>query len=301
VRRSYGRASGDLALLACACAWGATFPITRAALADVSPALLVAIRFLLATVLLAPWWPRGASLRAASPLGWGVALGAVLACGFTLQTWGLTRIGAGRSAFLTALYVLLTPLIEWGWTRRRPPARSFAGAVLALGGVAAMTGFGGATIRLGLGDLATLAAAAFFALQISLLSRALALHDAARLLILQVAACGALAMPAALLLEESRLQLSIELLLAIVFLGAVATALVLGLQIYGQRRTTPTRAALLFASEPVWAAAIATWLGERMSGRESIGAALIVAGILLGTLPLRSAQGAGSPTSSQTP
>ncbi len=301
MRGPRARVSGDLALAACACAWGATFPVTRLALADASPILLVAVRFLLASLLLAPFWPRREIAENRKALAAGLVLGALLAAGFALQSWGLTRIGAGRSAFLTAVYVLITPLVEWLWTRRRPAGRALAGAVVAVAGVATMTGGLGAGLRPGAGDLATLAAAVFFALQISCLARALARHGASRLLIFQVAACGALALPAAAVFETPRLAPTTGLLFSVVFLGTAGTAIALGLQAYGQRHASPTRAALLFASEPVWAALLAAWLGETMTGREPLGAALILAGILIGTLSAGTRQRDAASAASHSP
>ncbi|RMG44671.1 MAG: EamA family transporter, partial [Acidobacteria bacterium] len=128
---------GDLALLCCAALWGATFPATRALLQHASPLTANALRFTAAALLLAPAGLRGRSSPARLP---GIALGLVLGAGYALQTAGLARIGSARSAFLTALYVLMTPLVEWALRRGRPPLRTLAGGALAVAGVAVMSG-----------------------------------------------------------------------------------------------------------------------------------------------------------------
>jgi drug/metabolite transporter (DMT)-like permease len=278
------RLRGDLALLACAIGWGTTFPLTRLALEDASPLVLVAARFLLAALLLLRWgfYPDPRGLVRALPVG--LWLGLLLTGGYALQTYGLTLISASRSAFLTAFYVLFTPLFDWIVNRRRPPWPPLAGAPIALGGVALMTGGGWRGVP-GLGDLVTLACAAMFAAQIVALGSALRRHRARQLLFLQIAVCGLLSLTAAPWLEAPRLVPTGRLIGAILFLGIVATVLLLGLQAYGQRHTTPTRAAILFSSEPVWAALFAALLGEQLATHEIAGAGLVLVGLVVATVP----------------
>jgi drug/metabolite transporter (DMT)-like permease len=279
-----GRFAGDAALLACAIGWGTTFPVTSRALDDASPLVLNALRFSVAALVLVRrgLYPSPRVLRPV--LGWGAALGAMLAGAYALQTFSLTLIGPSRSAFLTAFYVLFTPLIDWLWLRRRPERRVVAGVPIALAGVAVMTG-----VSLGrppgLGDVLTLLCAALFAAQIVALGEALGKHPARQILFLQIAFCGFGSALAAPLVETPRAELSsLPLLASVFFLAVVATVLLLGLQAFGQARTTATRAAVLFSSEPVWAALFSAAAGERLRLHEIAGAALVLAGILVATV-----------------
>lgn len=274
---------GDAALVACAVGWGATFPMLHAALKDASPITFNGARFLLASLVLA--WalvrPGVAEVRRAA--GWGALLGITLAAGFSLQAWAIPSVGPTRSAFLTAFYVLFTPPIEWLATGRRPSAAAALGALLAFVGAVVMTGTG-RQAGISLAAIATLAAALLFAIQVVGLHLAIARHSLRSLLFTEVLAAGVLCAASAPLLESPRFDPTPGMLTRLAFLAIVATALLLGLQAYGQSHTTATRAAILFASEPIWAALFGRLAGESLSGNEIFGAATILAGILVATV-----------------
>ncbi len=271
----------------CAFTWGATFPAVRLALQDASPLTLLAVRFLLAAAVVAiPAWKLGPSaLRAA--LRWGLSLGVVLALAFAAQTFGLAAIGPSRSAFLTAFYVVFTPVCEWLLIGRPPARRLWFAAFVTFGGGALMTG-AGFTGAIGAGDVWTLICAALFALHLVMVTMALRRHDNFQILFLQVAVCGAACAAVAPIAELPRYDLNARSIGLVLFLSVVATIGALWLQNYGQARTTATRAAVLFATEPVWAAAFSYLAGDRLSGREILGASVVFSGVLLATLPARS-------------
>ncbi len=281
--RDAGHLGGDLALLACAIGWGATFPVVEASLDHASPLVLNGVRFLLAAVFLVRPALRASPAEHGAAAGWGLALGVLLAAGYALQTTGLQTIDPARSAFLTAFYVILTPLIDWLVRGHRPARAVLVGAVLALAGVFVMTG--GGRGGFGFGDVLTLACAVAFAAQIVVLGIALRRHAAGVLLVQQIAITAVLSLAVAPLVETPRFDGTPELWLALAFLGLFATDLLLWLQTWGQRRTSPGRAAVLFSSEPVWAAVFAVLLGMRPTRDDLAGGALVIAGMLVATLP----------------
>ncbi len=233
-----------------------------------------------------PAWKLGPSaLRAA--LRWGLILGVVLALAFAAQTFGLAAIGPSRSAFLTAFYVVFTPVCEWLLIGRPPARRLWFAAFVTFGGGALMTG-AGLTGTISAGDLWTLICAVLFALHLVMVAMALRRHDNLQILFLQVAVCGAACAVVAPIAERSRYDLNARSIGLVLFLSVVATIGALWLQNYGQARTNATRAAVLFATEPVWAAAFSYLAGDRLSGREILGASVVFSGVLLATLPARS-------------
>ncbi len=276
---------GEFALLACAVGWGATFPLIDASLEHASPLTLNAVRFGLAALLLLPRLFRQGQGTLRAALAPGLALGIVLAAGYALQTYAMPLVGPSRSAFLTAFYVIFTPLLDWIFNGERPRAQVALGALLAFAGAALMSG--GAGLGVGLGDLLTLACAFFFAGHITLLSWALRRADGGRLLFLQIAGCALVSALVAPFVESPRFEPELTLVLSVLFLSVVATVLLIGFQTYGQSRASATRAALLFASEPVWAALLSAMLGERLAAGELVGAGIILGGILVAILPLR--------------
>lgn len=275
------KAEGFLALMCVI--WGATFSLVRESLAGTDPHLYLLLRFALAAAVTALVFRGRIDLRDRPTFFKGLALGAVLYLGFIFQTIGLAHTGAARSGFLTALYIVLVPLLLALHRRRRPSLRALAATVAALGGVAWMSGpdlvAGG---WLGLGEVLTLACAVFFALQI-LLAGALPVPGRVWTLhFWQLATVAVLGAAGWLLLGEPRVQVDVQLGVSLLFTGVLGSVLALGLQLRWQPETTPERAAIVYSFEPVFAA-LTAWLllGERLGAAEIGGGALILAGLWL--------------------
>ena len=281
----------DLALLCVACTWGATFPVVKAALDDASPVLFLAVRFALASLFVIPLWPVLRPRPRARELAAGGVLGALLAVPFTLQTVALQEIGAARSAFLTSLYVLLVPLFAVVFTRRAPSASTWRGLALVLIGLLAMT-WDGVGLGWRAGDLLTVGCAVGFALHIVGVGALTVRYDYRRLFVLQILVATVL-LSGAVALEPVRWTFSPRLIGALLATAGLATALAFYVQNRVQRHTSASRAAIIFAMEPVFAALAAVGLSGGQVGlstREMGGAALILGGMLASELgPRRSA------------
>jgi drug/metabolite transporter (DMT)-like permease len=110
-------------------------------------------------------------------------------------------------------------------------------------------------------------------------------HDSIRLSLAQIAAVAVLAMGGATGFETPTLHLPARAWGAILFTGALATALAYGLQVYVQRFTTPTHTALLFSLEPVFAAFFGWWWSHEVLGvKELVGCGLILTGMIVAEL-----------------
>jgi drug/metabolite transporter (DMT)-like permease len=278
---------GDLALVTCAAGWGLTFPLIGDAVReDVSPLLFVGIRFSVSTLVLLPlaWWqgsiPRGRALRD------GLLVGLFVFVGFASQTLGLQTLSAARSAFLTSFYVLFTPLLAVLITRVRPAPAVLAGLALAFAGGVVLTGAGDSLSGgLTLADGLTLLCALAFAAQMVALSVVARRHGALSLALSQSVVTAVAALALSPMAETLVLRPTGPALFSLAFNGLVASALLLGLQAWGQRSTSASRAAVLFASEPVWATFFAFLLWHQRPGpRDLSGGALILAGILIAEL-----------------
>ncbi len=266
-------------LLGAALIWGSTFVVVDAAIERVSSLLFNALRFSLALLMLLPvvvlrrTWPSRQTWIA------GFAVGAPLMVGFALQTVGLEEIGAARSAFLTGLYVVMVPLLLVLVLRRLPAAGSVIGVLLATGGLVLLTGVDpGNWLR---GDLLTLGCALSFAVQILAVDRFSRRCELLPLLFAQMFWVALLCWPATLL-ETPRWVSAPDVwaaLLATAFLGSLIAVLA---QNYAQRKTTPTRAAVILTMEPVFATVTAfAFAGERFGSGEIAGSILILAGMLV--------------------
>ncbi len=272
--------------------WGSSFAILRSLLQGdaASPLSLVAVRMALSSALLAGFMAATASGRArlrairGDLLRDGLVVGLLLGVGFVLQTEGLSRTTASRSGFLTGTLVVLTPLIEFALFRKRPAPPALLGVVLAFVGMTVLSApWSDASQATVLGDTLTLLCALVFAGQIVALGRVAAKHPVLPMLLLQLATTGAIAAVAGPLIERQHFSGAPRLWAALLYLALFATLLAFGIQTWAQKVLPPVRVALIGSLEPVFAALwAAVLIGERLTSRELLGGALIVAGVVVG-------------------
>ncbi|MBA3972757.1 MAG: EamA/RhaT family transporter [Candidatus Solibacter sp.] len=279
------RLRAELTLVLIALIWGATFVVVKAALADATTLAFLAIRFSVASLLLFLVFRSrlGAAVPARTSWIGGAVCGAFLFVGYALQTSGLRYTTASNSAFLTGLYVVLVPLFVSIHARRRLGLAVWAACALAFAGTALMTGLGiGAPNR---GDLLTIGCAAAFSAHIVAVAHWSGRINYEWLTLLQVAGVAALSLATFWWAETPSIHWTPRLLAALLATAALATALSFSLYTWAQRHTSATRAALLFALEPVFAGLVAwVFAGERWTALSLAGAALILASILLAEL-----------------
>lgn len=259
--------------------WGGTFLAVQSGLQWAGPYALVGMRFGLAAILIAVLRHRTLSSLTAREWRAGMTVGCALFFGYSLQTVGLAHISSSKSAFLTALYVPMVPLVQWLWWRRTPGTGAWAGIGLAFAGTVLLAGPAGITWSFGVGDVLTIASALAIAMEILLLSRCSPGCDPGRLAFVQTLTVAVLCLPVALLRSEGLPQLT-PMLLALVAGLAVMTALIQYAMSWAQQAVSATRATLIYSLEPVWAGLVGWIAGERLGWLGLSGGALIVLGIL---------------------
>jgi drug/metabolite transporter (DMT)-like permease len=262
-------AVADLALLILTVLWGTTFTLVKDVLAVAPPAVFLAARFGVATLLLGAVW--AVRRDRPSPGLWrdGVLLGLAMLTGFGLQTLGLRLTTPARSGFITGLSVLIVPFVARFALGRQVRAAAWLGVALAVAGLAVLTrpfsDAVGQAIRAG--DLLTLGCAVAFAGQIIFTSEWSPRHPLVPFVSLQVGTtlAGALA---AIPLEEPRLAPGAlpQFASVVGFTGIAMTALAFFVMNWGQRHTTAVRAALIFSLEPVAAALFSHFYGGEPLG-----------------------------------
>lgn len=274
------RLKAELALSVAAMIWGSTFVVVKEALGDISPVLYLALRFWMGSLILLFWLREMPSRRI---LAGGSLTGLFLSVGMILQTMGLKYTAASNVGFLTSLYIPLVPFVGACVYGYRTGLRELLAVLAASVGIGLIS-FDPSSLTVNRGDLMTVAAAVLFAFQIVLVTRYGADGELAWLVWLQVT-MTALVSSFGVLFESSFVNWTMRLWWAfgITVLGATVAAFLL--QSWGQRQTTATRAALIFALEPVFAGlASYYWLGERLTGRGWAGAGLVLFGVLLAEL-----------------
>jgi drug/metabolite transporter (DMT)-like permease len=266
--------------------WGGTFLAVQYAMTMSGPFFFVGLRF--ATAALAVGLLSIKSLRG---LTWlevkaGVAIGVSIAIGYSMQTWGLQTIPSSKSAFITAMYVPLVPLLQWICLRKMPGLMSWVGVALAFIGLIFLAGPAGTSLTLGAGEIITLISALAIAAEIIMISAWAGKVDIKRVTIVQLATASMVAFATMVPAGESVPPFSSGLLVIALGLG-IFSAIIQVTMNWAQRSVSPTRATVIYTGEPVWAGIFGRIAGERLPLLALLGGALIVLGVLVSELKLR--------------
>lgn len=269
--------------------WGLSYVGLKVSLAALAPFALVASRFWLAVPCLLPWLSRQggvASLRrAAKP---GIVTGAALATGYLLQAVGMTETTASMGGFLAGLIVLLVALGGWLLLGDQLRPSAVLGLALGVGGLVLLCASGEDTgHNTARGIALQVGSSCAFAAHVLLLSRLSPRGDEMafsvwQLLVVAVAASVAVAVQGDVGAAGQPLRLDATLLASLAYLGVLATGIGLGVQSVVQPLIRPTHVALMFATQPVWAALGGVIvLGDSLGAWQMLGGVMIVAGVVV--------------------
>ena len=271
----------ELVLIVITMFWGGTFPIIHDTLTLCGPFFFVGCRFLLAALALGICFRK--TLREAAPhdILAGAVIGVIAFTGYFLQTYGLQTISSSRSAFLTALYVPLVPIMQWLFLRRPPSLMNWIGVCCAFAGLLLMAGPGNVDASFGRGEAATLCGAVVFAGEIIAIGFFAGRVQLQCVTFTQVLVAGLLSLCLMVPANESIPDATLVPSLALAAGLGLATALIQLAMNWAQRSVSPTRATLIYASEPVWGGFFGRLAGDRLPLPALLGAAFIVTGVLI--------------------
>ena len=302
--------AGPLLILLCTVVWGSAFVAQKLGADHFGPFAISCYRNLLAGFFL--WGALGLrrqfARRVRSGFGgsllespWkrteilgGAASGVVLFVAMLAQQLGIERTTPGVSAFLTANYVLIVPVLAWIVGKGRPGVGVVTGVGLALVGTyfisiststpAAAT----APLSIGAGELWTLGCAVLFAVQIMVVDHFAPGSDMLRFSMVQMFVAGLVALPFVFLpseLARASWQGFVKGVPALVYLGVFSSGIAYTLQNLGQARTPPALAAILMSMESVFGAFFG-WLllGDVLSLRQIVGCLLVLSAVILSQL-----------------
>lgn len=272
------RLAPELVLVLATALWGAAFLVTHIAMARVQPLPFLALRFCVAAV--AVRLLTGARLARATrtEFSGGAAISVAMLAGYTLQAAALATLGSGRVAFICALYVPIVPLLQTALTGQVPRAKTWISVGLACAGMMFMAGGSGGGF--GPGEACALAAAFGIAAEILLMARYAPRVDPRRLAVVECAFVSVMALGLSLALGERLPPVAPIWLGCAIFLGAASALLQVSVN-WAMRSVPATRATLIYATEPVWAAGFGAAAGERMGLGAGLGAGLILAALLV--------------------
>jgi len=274
--------SASLWLIFITSLWGLSFVVVKGALAVSPPYWFLFLRFAVAT-LAAVFFFRGVWRKSnRESLVYGLVLSAVLYVGFVFQTVGLSYTSPAKSAFITGISVVLVPIVGRLFFGSRISVEVAVGVLTALIGLFLLVK-PDRPLEVNRGDLLTLACAVVFAFHILLVGRYVRRTDPGLLAFVQLVGASLLSLPLALLVDGPRFDFPGSFYLALLFLAVFCSAFAFSVQIRAQQHVSPSRAALIFALEPVFAAAAAVvFYGDKLLLREWLGGGLVVLGVLFG-------------------
>lgn len=276
----------ELALIAITVVWGATFLVVHTAVQHSGPLFFVGVRFLTAGAISVLLFSRVLGRITRRELRAGTLIGVTIFAGYGLQTYGLQTISSSTSAFITALYVPMVPLLLWVVTRKAPERMALVGVALAFGGLLLLAGPGASGLALGSGELATLLGAVAIAAEIILIGAFAGDVHVGRVTAVQLLVAGGLAVAAMPVAGEQVPPFSWIWLSAAVGMGA-ASCLIQVTMNWAQSSVSSTKASIIYAGEPVWGGVAGRIAGDRLPATAVLGAFLIVAGVVVSELKPR--------------
>lgn len=286
----------DLAILSITVVWGSSFIIMKNITEDIPPYAYLALRFLVATIILVAVFHKQLKSINFKALWSGSLIGLTLYAGMMLQVTGLKTTSASNSAFITGLNVIMVPIISVLLLRKRPPLNALIGVALAALGLFALKGFSGSWA---IGDSLTLLCALCFALQIIFIDKFATDVNIYQLAIIQIASAAFFYIItwicAGMVAVTTPFVLDSKIILTVLYTGALGTAFAFGVQTIAQKYTTPTRTALIITCEPVFGALFALIVPdiygktEVLSIRTIMGCLLILSGMLITELRITKA------------
>jgi drug/metabolite transporter (DMT)-like permease len=283
----------DSTLLLVVFIWGSTFVLVQDAISFLQPFSFNALRFIMAFIILYIWFlaRKKQGIGFSKPLLLaGIKMGIWLFIGYAFQTFGLLYTTPAKAGFITGLSVVLVPLFSLFLLKQKPHRNAVIGVVFAAIGLYVMTAI--QTSSINTGDILVFICAIGFAMHIITTSKYAGTYPALQLTLIQILTVGMLSAMFSIGTEDySRMfdgatLFQPEVLSALIITSVLATAFAFLAQTYFQSYTSPTRVALIFAMEPVFAAITSYLLiSEKFTAATLTGCIMIFVGMILAELP----------------
>ena len=289
--------TADATLLFIAFIWGATFVMVQNALSFLAAHSFNAVRFFIAFLILLIVYmlfpKKETNIWSRTLVVSGFKIGIWLFLGYAFQTIGLTMTSPAKAGFITGLSVVMVPLFSVILLKLRLTLHTIIGVIAAIIGLYLMTIVDSSSFQLG--DLLILLCAFSFAMQIIMTAKYARDLSALPLTIVQLCTVSILSFLSAVIFNEDisliidpTIMLQTDVWIAILVTSVFATAFAFLGQTYLQAYISPTRVALIFATEPVFAALTSYfWIGEKLTAASISGCILILFGMIIAELPFK--------------
>ena len=288
------RLRGSACLLLATFIWGTTFIAQSVGMDHVGPFTFQAIRCFLAVIGLMPVIylfdrKEGRSFRKgwSDPKLWkaGLLCGIPLFLACNLQQVGIVYTSAGKAAFLTAMYIVLVPVLGL-FLGRKLTFMVPVSVAIAVAGLYFLSFVG--VERINFGDILLLISALMFAIQIQAVDRSASAVDPLRLNCLQALVCAVGSGIITLFAEEVSVRGLVDCWFPLCYAGFLSMGAAYSMQILGQKHVEPTAASLIMSLESVFAV-LAGWLllKETLAPQEAFGCVLMFLAVILSQIPVK--------------
>ena len=284
------RLKGSLTLFGAVIIWGSAFIAQSMGMELIGPFTFQAIRCGLAVLFLIPvsfLFDRkpGALKRWLDPRLWrsGLICGLALFAAASLQQVGLVYTDAGKAGFLTAMYIVLVPILGL-FLGQKPGKSAWFSVGLAVVGLYLLSCMGVSQINIG--DILLAGCALAYAVQITCIDRLAGDLDGVRLNCVQALVVTVLSIPFMVFTETVDIGNILACSLPLAYAGILSMGVAYSLQIVGQKYLEPTTASLIMSLESV-IAALCGWLilKETMTPWELLGCGLVFSAVIISQLP----------------
>lgn len=284
-----GQVGNSLLLLLTAVIWGAAFVAQSVGLEYVEPFTFTCVRSVIGGLVLIPCimllkkWKKGFATK----IEWigGICCGLALCAASNFQQIGMQYTTVGKAGFITALYVVLVPVLGL-FFKKKVPAMIWFCVSLSVAGLYLLCMPEGA-FMLGFGDLLVLVCAMLFSVHILVIDYFSPRGDGVVISCIQFFTCGILSGVVMFFMETPTVGNIMDAKWAILYAGVLSSGVAYTLQVVAQKNVNPTVASLILCLESV-VAVLAGWLilGQRLSSREIWGCAFMFLAIVLAQLPM---------------
>lgn len=252
-------------LLAAPIIWGSSFVVMKHSLDSFTPFYLLAFRFTAAALVLAlVFWRMWKEMDKGYLLA-GLVTGTCLFLAYAFQTFGLDRTTSGKNAFLTAIYCVIVPFLNWIIVKQKPDKFNILAAVLCIIGIGmvSLTSGEGGSLTINLGDLLTLVGGFFFAAHIVAVNHFADGRDIFLVTTLQFAFFAAWSWVGAFAFREPFPSgLTSGTVWGLAYLVIFSSCGALLFQNIGQKYTAPSTAAVLLSLEAPFGVLCSVLVGE---------------------------------------
>lgn len=273
---------GPLLLLTAAVIWGSSFIVMKNAVDFLTPAVLLLVRFSLASVFLLILFFKKVKNFPKEKIGGALLTGCCLFSAYYVQTWGLSFTTPGKNAFLTAVYCAIVPFLVWLFYHKRPDIYNFIAAFLCVIGIGFVSLDG--DLSMNIGDLLTLGGGVLYAVHILMIKKFSKDVDGGVFTAFQFIGGSCVAFVMALLFEDLTIisQIQPSIFLQIFYLAFFATAVTMVCQTVGQNYTSECNASLILSLESVFGVLFSVlFYGEVLSLQVMIGFILIFISVVI--------------------